>query len=106
EGHPDARRGLTTLGLAHRARAYPAAADGVATAHGNTPCLVGLFSSPGADLASCLCGVMPRLWVVQLPWELSIEDAEGDDADEPENARDDRETVEVALDHGGRAERR
>src|SRR5690242_1822652 len=33
EGNPDPRRGLAALGLAHRSRAYPAATDGVATAH-------------------------------------------------------------------------
>src|SRR5690606_30320641 len=32
--------------------------------------------------------------------------AERDDADEPDHARDDGETVEVPLDHGGPTERR
>src|SRR6266487_3459146 len=91
DAHPRCR--LAALSLAHRTRAYPAAADGVATTH----------CSPLAFVTSLTLAVSEPA----LPPPSAVQQqVERDDAEEPDDAREDRDPVQVPLDHRRRAERR
>ena len=90
EGHPVAGGAVATLRLAHRTRAYPAATDGVATAH----------SYPLPSLTTSLTLRAGLLHTGLLPAVLLDQQAKCDDAQEPQDPGEDSYPVQVPLDHG------
>src|SRR6185437_9997271 len=90
ERNPDPARCLTALRLAHRASADPAAPDRVATTH---------CSPPGTSAHWHGSRDWARASAVQ-------QQIQPDDAEKPDDAGEDREPVEVALNHGRRSKSR
>jgi len=84
EGDPDPGRGLTTFRFAHRAGAYPASSDRVATTH-SSPLATSALGPPGDPRA---------------PASVVQQQIQPDDAQEPDDTSENREAVQIPLNYG------